>query len=75
MRTFRSYLRAQTGRPDPVGDLARVAFGEGCQGGCLFTDHQGLVRHLFRLHPDLPDAVWAATRRALKEYRARGGRT
>lgn len=72
--TFRGYLRAQTGRRDPVGDLARVAFGGACPGGCRFTTQGQLMTHLATAHPSTPHAVFAAFRRTTKEFRARGGR-
>lgn len=71
--TFRGYLRAQTERADPVGDLARQAFGGLCSGGCPFTTWAGLVGHLSTVH-DLDGAAGAALRRAAKEHRSRGGR-
>jgi hypothetical protein len=69
--TFRGWLRLQTDRHDPIGDLARDAFRGGethCPRGCRFTSWRSFAGHLTEHHPDAPPAAWAATRSAQREY-------
>jgi hypothetical protein len=68
--TFRGWLQHETDRDDPVGELARVAFGgsDPCPRGCRFSTWPAFLQHLTREHRATTPAAWAAARSAGREY-------